>query len=63
MKKILDKKTIVFDLDETLIHCNENTRIPSDVVLAIKFPQGEIIEVDKYFLIKIIIFIKGWYKH
>lgn len=38
------KKTLVFDLDETLIHCNENANIPSDVVLPIKFPTGEIIE-------------------
>ena len=35
----------MFDLDETLIHCNENSNIPSDVVLPIKFPTGEIIEV------------------
>ncbi|EGR33782.1 NLI interacting factor-like phosphatase family protein, putative [Ichthyophthirius multifiliis] len=38
------QKTLVFDLDETLIHCNENVQIPSDVVLPIKFPTGEIIE-------------------
>ena len=40
----LDKKTIVFDLDETLIHCNENTSIPYDILLPIKFPSGDIIE-------------------
>lgn len=39
-----DKKTIVFDLDETLIHCNESTDIPYDVKLPIKFPHGETIE-------------------
>jgi len=39
-----NKKTIVFDLDETLIHCNESTQIPSDIILPIKFPTGEIIE-------------------
>ena len=39
-----DKKTIIFDLDETLIHCNENASIQSDVVLPIKFPHGDIIE-------------------
>jgi CTD small phosphatase-like protein 2 len=39
-----DKKTIVFDLDETLIHCNESLDIPYDVKLPIKFPHGEIIE-------------------
>ena len=42
----LDKKTIVFDLDETLIHCNESTDVPADVILPIKFPHGEVIEVD-----------------
>lgn len=35
----------MFDLDETLIHCNESANVPSDVVLPIKFPTGEIIEV------------------
>jgi len=39
-----DKKTLIFDLDETLIHCNESTSVPSDVVLPIKFPHGEVIE-------------------
>ena len=34
----IDRKTLVFDLDETLIHCNENSSIKSDVVLSIKFP-------------------------
>jgi CTD small phosphatase-like protein 2 len=43
-KKDNNKKTLVFDLDETLIHCNESTSIPSDVVLPIKFPTGEIIQ-------------------
>jgi CTD small phosphatase-like protein 2 len=33
--------TIVFDLDETLIHCNENTEMPHDVLLSIFFPNGE----------------------
>ena len=31
------KKTLVFDLDETLIHCNESLEIPNDVILPIKF--------------------------
>jgi CTD small phosphatase-like protein 2 len=42
---VLDKKSIIFDLDETLIHCNESTNIPADIILPIKFPTGEIIEV------------------
>lgn len=39
-----NKKTLVLDLDETLIHCNESTAIPADVILPIKFPTGEIVE-------------------
>ena len=27
------KKTIIFDLDETLIHCNSDGSKPSDIVL------------------------------
>ncbi|KAL4491980.1 hypothetical protein ABPG72_008401 [Tetrahymena utriculariae] len=38
------KKTIVFDLDETLIHCNESTDIPADVIIPIKFPNNDIID-------------------
>lgn len=37
-------KSIVFDLDETLIHCNDSLTPPHDVKLPIKFPTGEIIE-------------------
>ena len=56
---ILDFKTIVFDLDETLIHCNESIDIPSDVILSIKFPTGEFIQV---ILIRDIINNNaGWY--
>ncbi len=40
----LDKKTLVFDLDETLIHCNEKVDMPCDVVLPITFPSGDVIE-------------------
>lgn len=35
----------MFDLDETLIHCNENANMQSDVVLQIAFPTGEVIQV------------------
>lgn len=38
---ILDKKTVIFDLDETLIHCNDTLETPYDVKLRIKFPTGE----------------------
>ena len=40
----LGKKTVVFDLDETLIHCNENLNSRYDVKLPIVFPTGEVIE-------------------
>lgn len=35
---------MVFDLDETLIHCNDTLNPPFDVKLPIKFPTGEIID-------------------
>lgn len=45
------KKTIVFDLDETLIHCNESTDIPADIVVPIKFPNNETVDVIIYYII------------
>ena len=45
----------MFDLDETLIHCNESTDIPSDIILPIKFPSGETIEV-------MMIMLTWWHK-
>jgi len=39
-----DKKTLVFDMDETLIHCNESADMPADVILPIVFPNGEVVE-------------------
>jgi hypothetical protein len=38
------KKTIIFDLDETLVHCNDDLET-SDVVLQVRFPTGELINV------------------
>ena len=38
------KKSVIFDLDETLIHCNDTLTPPYDVKLPITFPTGEIIE-------------------
>jgi len=39
-----DRKTLVFDMDETLIHCNESADMPADVILPITFPNGEVVE-------------------
>ena len=40
------KKTLVFDLDETLVHCIDKDNSPgSDVTLPIRFPTGEVVKV------------------
>ncbi|CAD8196979.1 unnamed protein product [Paramecium pentaurelia] len=39
-------KTLVFDLDETLIHCNESVAVPGDIILPITFPNGEKIQAS-----------------
>lgn len=40
-----NKKTLIFDLDETLVHCCEDLNLSSpDVVLPITFPTGEIVQ-------------------
>lgn len=38
------KPTLIFDLDETLIHCNENANMPCDILLPIKFPNGSTVK-------------------
>lgn len=38
------RMTLIFDLDETLIHCNEHANMPCDVLLPIKFPNGAIVK-------------------
>ncbi|KRX08281.1 HAD-like domain [Pseudocohnilembus persalinus] len=38
-------KTIIFDLDETLIHCNEGVHMPADAFLDINFSTGEEIKL------------------
>lgn len=37
-------KTVVFDLDETLIHCVDDPSEPADVHLPVTFPNGDIVE-------------------
>lgn len=41
----LGRKSIIFDLDETLVHCNESTEIPADVYLPVSFPSGDVVKV------------------
>ena len=44
-KKADIKKTIIFDMDETLIHCVDDIESENpDVVLNIKFPSGDVVE-------------------
>lgn len=38
------RKTLIFDLDETLIHCNEDPSAPCDVRVPIRFAGGEVVE-------------------
>ena len=38
------RNTLIFDLDETLIHCNDNANAPSSVLLDLKFPGGEVVK-------------------
>ena len=35
----LDRKTLIFDLDETLIHCTKTSAPPYDIMLSIKQPE------------------------
>ena len=37
------KATLIFDLDETLIHCNENLNTPYDIKIPVTFPNDEVI--------------------
>jgi CTD small phosphatase-like protein 2 len=40
------RRTVVFDLDETLIHCNENDDAPCDVLIDIDLGDGEPIKAS-----------------
>ncbi|CAD8133264.1 unnamed protein product [Paramecium pentaurelia] len=41
----IDKKTLLFDLDETLVHCNSNSSTPGDILLNINH-DGETMEAS-----------------
>ena len=43
--------TVIFDLDETLIHCNESLTQPYDVLLTIKFGKKQSVDVNFQFTI------------
>ena len=41
---LTQKKVIIFDMDETLIHCIDDIESENpDVVLNINFPNGEVV--------------------
>jgi hypothetical protein len=41
-----NKKTVVFDLDETLVHCCESIEKSNpDVILPVRFPTGDVVNV------------------
>jgi CTD small phosphatase-like protein 2 len=42
---IIDKKTVIFDLDETLVHCNESLDQAHDIKISIKLPKGGTTEI------------------
>ncbi|CAD8182997.1 unnamed protein product [Paramecium pentaurelia] len=42
--KYKDKITVIFDLDETLVHCNESIQQKSDIILNIKVNSHEIVK-------------------
>ncbi len=37
------KKTLIIDIDETIVHCEEDSSRPHDIVLPIEVESGEII--------------------
>jgi CTD small phosphatase-like protein 2 len=45
LPRTLHSKTLIFDLDETLIHCVENIQTQSyDMLISVEFENGELIE-------------------
>ncbi|CAD8210110.1 unnamed protein product [Paramecium pentaurelia] len=43
-KKCQQQITLFFDLDETLVHCNENPSMPCDVILDINVSKNQIVK-------------------
>ncbi len=42
----LDKQMIIFDLDETLIHCTDGPHQSAEVYLSVPWPDGRILNVN-----------------
>jgi CTD small phosphatase-like protein 2 len=42
-KEVSNPKTLIFDLDETLIHCTDAQKTKGEISLPITFPTGEVI--------------------
>jgi predicted HAD superfamily phosphohydrolase YqeG len=40
-----ERKTLILDLDETLVHCNETLDVPHDHKIKILFANGDEVEV------------------
>ena len=54
-EKFLKKKLAIFDLDETLIHCELKNPLKAEKIITIKLPNGN--------KTRVIIFNLGWYKY
>ena len=56
---------LIFDLDETLIHCNDGPHQSAEVFLSIPWPDGRVLTVNFLFIYvrkEFINFFKGWHK-
>lgn len=52
--KLLTKKLAIFDLDETLIHCDLKNPMKADERITIKLPNGKTERVSLYFIFLLI---------
>ena len=42
------KFTLIFDLDETLVHCEHSPMISFDHIVSIEAPSGDVVDVSSY---------------
>ena len=54
---------MIFDLDETLVHCNENGPDGSDMIIPIKFPTGDIIQAGINIRPHAVTLLEGLFEH